>query len=55
MTYLVTNGVEESVLLVRCPLLFRGLCMQEWYVYILGLGKGVLFRGVLISVMYVWI
>ena len=54
MTYLVTNGVEESVLLVRCPL-FRGLCMQEWYVYILGLGKGVLFRGVLISVMYVWI
>ena len=27
--------------------------MQEWYVYILGLRKGVLFRGVLISVMYV--
>ena len=39
-----TNGAEESVIVSEVSSFQRLKCMQEWY--ILGVGKGVLFREV---------
>ena len=39
-----TNGAEESVVFSEVSSFQRLKCMQEWFIIILGVGKGVLFR-----------